>query len=110
METRLLRYFMAVAEELHFSKAAEKLHISQPPLSQQIKKLEEELGAQLFIRHKRKVRMTEAGNILKDEAKKILRSIENAQSMVTAAAGGKKGRLLLGYIPMAMDGIIPNII
>lgn len=110
MEIRLLRYFLAVAEELHFGKAAEKLNISQPPLSQQIMKFEDDLGVKLFVRHKRKVQLTEAGTMLKAEAIKILRSIDHAHDRVTAAAQGKRGNLSLGYATLAMDGNLPYII
>ena len=110
MEIRLLRYFLAVADELHFGKAAEKLHISQPPLSQQIKKFEEELGVRLFQRDKRNVRLTPAGKVLKNEARKILRSIDHVHDQLTATAEGKRGHLSLGYVPLAMDGLLPYII
>ncbi len=110
LETRLLKYFLAVAEELHFGRAAKRLHISQPPLSQQIMKLEEELGAKLFIRTKRKVSLTPAGEVLKQDALDILRQMETAQRHVREAAAGQRGRLSLGYVGPAMETRLPEII
>ncbi|MBI9089413.1 MAG: LysR family transcriptional regulator [Desulfobacterium sp.] len=110
LETRLLRYFLAVAEELHFGRAAERLHISQPPLSQQIMKLEEELGTKLFVRTKREVRLTRAGEVLKQDAQDILCRVGVAQRHVREAAAGQRGRLSLGYVGPAMETRLPEII
>ena len=76
METRLLKYFSVLAEELHFGKAAKKLHISQPPLSRQIKDLEEQLGVRLFNRTKRKVQLTAYGKYLKHESNILFNQID----------------------------------
>lgn len=103
METRQLRYFIAVAEELHFGKAAKKLNISQPPLSQQIKKFEEELGARLFVRNKRSVTLTSEGKYLLREAAEILEKIDRTTEKIRAVAQGEEGRLDLGYIGPALD-------
>ena len=110
MELRLLRYFLAVAEELHFGKAAEKLNISQPPLSQQIRKFEMDLGVRLFNRTKRSVSLTAAGKVLKEEAETILRMAERAERRVREAEAGKAGMIALGYVSPAMDGPLPAII
>lgn len=101
IELRLFRYFVAVAETLHFSRAAESLGIAQPPLSQQIKKLESELGVQLFHRSQRKVELTEAGAIFLEQARRTLRTAEQAVEDARRAAAGKAGRLAIGMVSSA---------
>ncbi|WP_046155651.1 LysR family transcriptional regulator [Chromobacterium vaccinii] len=97
MELRHLRYFIAVAEELHFTRAAERLHIGQPPLSQQIQSLEAELGAPLFRRHQRKVELTAAGLQLLPRARQILADSAAAAAAVRRTADGETGELRIGF-------------
>jgi DNA-binding transcriptional LysR family regulator len=96
MELRHLRYFVAVAEELNFTRAAERLGIHQPPLSQQIKQLEEELGTPLFRRRTRGLELTDAGKLLFEEARAILRQVEHATTGVQRRARGETGRIIVG--------------
>ncbi|MES2312538.1 MAG: LysR substrate-binding domain-containing protein [Pseudomonadota bacterium] len=94
---RQLRYFVAVAEELSFTRAALRLHLSQPPLSQQIQSLEQDLGVRLLERTKRHVALTEPGRIFLEQARQILAKADEARSEVTAAAAGYSGQLRLAY-------------
>lgn len=102
MEIRRLRYFVAVAEELSFTRAAARLHIAQPPLSIQIRALEQEVGARLFDRDQRHVYLTRAGKHLLERARGILASVESAKAEVKYAELGQVGSLQLGYAPSAM--------
>jgi DNA-binding transcriptional LysR family regulator len=95
-DRRQLRYFVAVAEELHFGRAARRVHISQPPLSQQIAALEQDLGVKLFVRSKRKVEITAAGLQFLKDARAILEDMQRARQRVRAAAEGKTGILRIG--------------
>jgi DNA-binding transcriptional LysR family regulator len=97
MELRQLRYFIAVAEELNFTRAAERLHIGQPPLSHAIQMLEADVGAQLFERTKRWVRMTEAGRLFLDDARRILALAEQAGVTARRAQRGEAGELRIGF-------------
>ncbi|XLZ72690.1 LysR family transcriptional regulator [Massilia sp. SR12] len=97
MELRHLRYFVAVAEELSFTRAAERLHIGQPPLSQQIQALEAEVGARLFERSKRWVRLTEAGKLFLEDARAILARAESAAERARRAQRGEAGELRVGF-------------
>jgi len=97
MDLRHLRYFLAVAEEEHFGRAAERLHIVQPALSMQIKALEEELGTPLFTRTSRRVELTQAGALLRIEAERTLAQAERAKSVVRRAARGEFGHLRIAY-------------
>ena len=105
MELRHLRYLVAVAEELHFGRAAIRLNISQPPLSYQIKQLEEELGVQLFERTKRQVRLTEAGKRVVNEANLVLRQIDHFSRVAAQAGEGEIGQLSVG-VPGGVNSIL----
>jgi DNA-binding transcriptional LysR family regulator len=110
IELRHIRYFLAVAQELHFRKAAEKLFISQPGLSRQIKMLEEELGVILFERHNRKVVLTKVGAYLKEEFTLQLKSLSQTLDTAKLLQDGKKGALKIGYVGSAMQNVIPNLL
>ena len=107
---RHYKYFLAVAEELHFKKAADKLFISQPGLSKQIKEMEEALGFKLFERNNRNVVLTAAGKYLKEEITLLLndnkRILRHAQHIAT----GNEGEIHLGYVGSAMQTIIPKLL
>ena len=110
LELRHIKYFLAVAEELHFRKAADRLFISQPGLSRQIKQMEEELGLQLFERHNRKVTLTQAGTYLRDEYQTIIKSLDKVINHAQLIHNGQEGELKIGYIGSAMHKIIPSFL
>jgi DNA-binding transcriptional LysR family regulator len=111
MELRHLRYFVAVAEELHFTRAAARLHIGQPPLSQQIQALEEEVGATLLDRSRRWVRLTEAGKLFLEDARRILALSENAAETARRAERGEVGELRIGFTySTPFTGIFASVI
>jgi DNA-binding transcriptional LysR family regulator len=111
MELRHLRYFEAAAEELHFSRAAERLNISAPTLTQQIQALEQDLGVMLFRRTKRSVALTEAGRRFLDEARATLRQAEQATLMARQTARGEIGRIEIGYVTSASClGLISTVL
>lgn len=111
MELRHLRYFIAVAEELHFGRAALALGISQPPLSQQIQALEQELGARLFERTNRRVELSEAGRLFLDEARQVLAQVDKAADVARRAQLGQLGELKVGFTTSApFNSSIPKAI
>jgi DNA-binding transcriptional LysR family regulator len=110
MELRHLRYFVAVAEELHFRRAAERLYVAQPAVSEQIRKLEEELGVRLFDRTQRSVSLTDAGAALLDEARRVLRQAEIAQMAARNAVGQATKRLRIGHVPDLLPSSVTRAI
>lgn len=110
MELRHLRYFVAVADELHFGRAAERLHIAQPPLSQQIKQLENELGFDLFHRTKRSVVLTEAGGVFLAEVRKIFMQLEQAVQVGQQTSRGELGKLVIGFVSSMAYNVLPDIL
>ena len=104
IDLKLLRYFLAVAEELHFGRAAARLNMSQPPLSIHIKELEQQLGTLLFIRHSRSVALTHAGKILMEESRRLLANANQAMARVEQIGRGEAGRIELGVVGTALWG------
>lgn len=109
MELRHLRYYVAVAEELHFGRAAERLHIAQPPLSQQIKQLEAELGVQLLRRSTRHVEPTPAGVRFLERAREILAGVDDATAEARLVADGRVGRVAIGFTGSATYELLPTL-
>lgn len=110
MEIRQLRYFVAVAEEMHFNRAAERLHIAQPALSQQIQRLERQLKTQLFIRTTRSVEITDTGKVLLEAARRVLAEAERAQNQVELATSGSTGLLRVGFVSSAALSLLPDMV
>lgn len=110
MELRHLKYFMAVAEELHFGRAAQRLHIAQSALSQQILSLEDELGIQLLERTKRRVRLTTAGQALLEDTREILLQVEQAIERSQRIAKGEIGQLRIGFTILSLHSVLPQIL
>ncbi|UCS93641.1 LysR family transcriptional regulator [Echinicola marina] len=110
MELRQLKYFLVLAEELHFHRAADKLFIVQPALSKQIKLLEEELGISLLKRDKRNVKLTEAGKYFKTEAKAILDQLELVKSHTRLVQEGQKGEIRIGYVGSCIHTFLPDML
>src|SRR5262245_61131824 len=110
MDLHHLRHFVAVAEELHFARAAQKLGMAQPPLSQSIMRLEESLGAKLLERGGRQVRLTPAGAALLGEAREILARASLAERTVHRVASGEIAQLDIGFVPMSTTRILPQAI
>src|SRR4051794_10741613 len=109
MELRHLRYFVTLADDLHFGRAAERLFISQPALSQQIRSLEGELGLTLLERDRRGVRLTPEGELFLIEAKAVIRQADRALEVARALGQGASGRLRLSYV-VTMSGGLPELI
>lgn len=110
MDLRRLRYFVAVAEELHFGRAAKRLHIAQPPLSQQIRVLEKELGLTLFDRSTRRVSMTDAGRLLFPEAVRLLGDADALVRRLDQVRSGEGGLLRLGFVDSASYSVMPTFL
>ena len=110
MELRHFKYFLAVAEELNFTKAAEKLFISQPPLSRQIMELEEELQARLFIRNNKKVELTEAGKYFENEVREIFQHLERISVKTKKIADNVSGEFRIAYISSIYSSVISDLI
>ncbi|HXU19504.1 MAG TPA: LysR substrate-binding domain-containing protein [Verrucomicrobiae bacterium] len=110
MELRHLRYFLAVADALNFSRAAERLHLSQPPLSQQVRRLEAELGAKLFDRSKRQIKLTAAGEIFATKARAILAQCDEAAKLAARAERGEFGHLRLGLWQLPVPPVQTRLI
>jgi DNA-binding transcriptional LysR family regulator len=108
MELRHLRYFVVVAEEQNVTRAAERLHVSQPPLSRQIRDLEQELGVELFRRTAKSLALTEPGKIFLNEARAVLLRAEQAVMTVRAVATGERGQLRIGYAPSLTVELLPK--
>lgn len=106
-DLRQLRYFIAVAEELNFTRAAERVHIAQPPLSQQIRSLEESLGVMLLQRTRRRVELTDAGRVFLDQARNLIRTAELAATEAQRAQRGEIGRLAVGFFEHMSYTLLP---
>jgi DNA-binding transcriptional LysR family regulator len=110
VQIRHLEYFVAVADELNFTRAAARLHMAQPPLSTQIRKLERELGVKLFDRSRRAITLTVAGRALLPEARRLLDDIDRTTRIVRHAGDGTVGRLAVGFVPTAASGALPGFL
>lgn len=110
MDLRQLRYFVTVAEELNFSRAALRLHMSQPPLSHQVKMLEEELGVVLLARNRREVKLTEAGRTFLKDCRALLDQAQAASNRARQVAGGTYGALRVGMATSAIDHVMPTLL
>jgi DNA-binding transcriptional LysR family regulator len=110
MNFKQMTYFVAVAEELHFGRAAERLEMAQPPLSRQIKQIEEELEASLFNRGRSAITLTQAGERLLERSKDILAQLDDTKLEIRRLGQGAEGRLRIGFVGSATYGIVPSII
>jgi DNA-binding transcriptional LysR family regulator len=110
IEHRHLRSFIAVAEHLHFTRAAQSLHVAQPALSQSIRQLEDELGVQLVQRTSRRVELTEAGNVFYDSARRTLQTLEQGTALAVKAARNSHRKLVLGFTSAGLYGCLPDLI
>ena len=110
LEVRQARFFIAVAEELHFGRAAERLHMSQPPLSQAILQLERHLGTDLLHRTSRRVQLTETGRLFLEECRALVRASERAEAVAALASSGMVGTLRIGAVTSAFNDPLPRIL
>jgi DNA-binding transcriptional LysR family regulator len=110
MEIRHLRYFVTVARERNFTRAAEKLHIAQPPLSRQIQQLEEEVGMVLFDRDSRPLRLTEAGRLLYEHAAQVLERFDDLRTMMKRFRDAERPRFVIGFVASTIYAALPNLI
>jgi DNA-binding transcriptional LysR family regulator len=110
MDLRQLKYFVTVAEELSFVRAAQRLHMSQPPLSQQIKALEEDLGVQLLVRTRREVKLTDAGRVFLAESRELLEKAQAVAHRTRQAAGGEQATLRVGMATSALFHVLPTLL
>jgi DNA-binding transcriptional LysR family regulator len=110
MELRHLRYFVAVAEELNFARAARRVHIAQPSLTKQIQQLEADLGFPLLYRTKKKVELLDTGHVFLEEAQRLLRQTENAVQSARRTHTGESGRLVIGFAQSAAPEVLPRIL
>ncbi|NHC44565.1 LysR substrate-binding domain-containing protein [Motilibacter aurantiacus] len=110
IELRHLRYFVAVAEELHFGRAARRLHMAQPPLSQAVRRLEEIVGCALLARSSRSVRLTPAGEAFLDRARRTLRNVERDVHEARSIGRGETGVLNVGYVGSVMMTLLPDVL
>lgn len=110
MDLRLLRYFVAVADEGNFNRAAERLHIAQPPLSRAIQQLEAHVGAELLDRSSRPLQLTKVGRLLYTQALQVLARIEDVEAMVRAAASSDQKRLVIGFVASTIYARLPELI
>lgn len=109
IDTKSLQVFVAVAEELHFGRAAERLHVAQPPVSQRIRALERQLRVQLFERTTRSVRLTDAGEALLEHSRRILASLDEAEAVCRAAGTGTVGRVRIGFAGASSHDDLPRL-
>lgn len=110
LDLRLLRYFVAVADEGHFNRAAERLHIAQPPLSRAIQQLEAQVGAPLLDRASRPLRLTDVGRLLHAQALQLLARMEDVEAMVRTAATSRRRRLVIGFVASTIYARLPELI
>jgi DNA-binding transcriptional LysR family regulator len=110
IELRHLRAFVALADELHFTRAAERLHLAQQAVSAQIRQLEHEVGTPLFVRTTRRVELTEAGRVLRAHADSILAAVSTAVEQTARAGAGELGRLAISYTPTVLDEALPLLL
>src|SRR5882672_2808531 len=109
MELRQLRYFVAVGEEQHYGRAAQRLRVAQPALSRQIQNLEEEIGFKLFERLPRGVRISAAGKLLLSDARRILQEVNDATTRAKRIASGQSGTLRIGFVEsISWHGVVPD--